>query len=127
MGHGDMLVIADSNFPSDSVAAQCVVKQPIRINGKTSEILQDILTLFPLDQYVAKPVSVMDPVPSDKAKNILVPAFDEIAHVAGIVKSDLDYVERFAFYEKAKNSFVVVQSDDSSLYANVIIVKGVIV
>lgn len=126
MGHGDLLVIADANFPSDSVASNTVIKTPIRIHGTTSEILHDILKLFPLDSYSPTPVCVMDRVQSDKDKNLVVPAYDMITNAAGLSAKDLTFVERFQFYEQAKSAFVVVQSDDTALYANVIVSKGVL-
>lgn len=126
MGHGDTLVIADANFPSDSVAAKTVTKDPIRIHGSTSDILRDILQLFPLDQYVAFPVQVMDRVDADKARGLEVPAYNLIANAAQRTTDQIEYVERFRFYELAKNSFAVVQTNDFSLYANCIITKGVI-
>ena len=126
MGHGDALVIADANFPSDSVAANTILKTPIRVNGSTSDILKDILQLFPLDQYHSHPVQVMDRVQSDKDRNLEVPAYKSLAVAANISPEDLLYVERFEFYEKAKTSFVIVQTNDFSLYANCYIMKGVI-
>jgi L-fucose mutarotase len=125
MGHGDRICISDSNFPSDSIAESCVIKIPIRIRGKTSELVKDILTLFPLDQYVEKPVGVMDRVDSDKDKNLEVIAYSNIAKECGIIKDNLNYIERFEFYEVAKKSFVILQTDDHTLYANTILQKGV--
>lgn len=124
MGHGDSLVIADANFPSDSVASHCIVKSPIRVHGVTSDLLADILTLFPLDQYKEFPVAVMDRVDSDKAKGLVVPAYMLLSEAAGHI--DLEYTERFKFYDDAKKAFAVVQTDDFSLYANCIIFKGVV-
>jgi L-fucose mutarotase len=124
MGHGDMLVIADANFPSDTIASGCVVNSPIRVHGITSDLLKDILKLFPLDQYEQFPVKVMDRVDSDKAKGLVVPAYEEISSATN--GKELEYVERFSFYELAKKAFAVVQTNDYSLYANVIIMKGVI-
>ncbi|RYG64176.1 fucose isomerase [archaeon] len=126
MGHGDQLVIADGNFPSDSVASQCVIQQPVRINGTTAEILKAILMLFPLDQYSQEKVQVMDRVHSDKERNLYVPAYCALAEAAALTDEALTYVERFAFYEKAKSAFVVVQTNDRALYANCIITKGVL-
>jgi L-fucose mutarotase len=68
----------------------------------------------------------MDRVQSDKDRGLLVPAYAAIASVASIPAESLDYVERFAFYDLAKSSFVVIQTNDRSLYANVIIQKGVV-
>lgn len=127
MGHGDYLVIADANFPSDSVAANCVIATPLRSRGATADIARDILQLMPLDQYQETPVRVMERVSSDVAKNLQVPAYDAIAIACGLEnKALLGYVERFEFYELAKRAFFVIQSDDAALYANVILSKGVI-
>ena len=123
---GDTLVISDANFPSDSIATNCVIKTPIRVNATTSSILKDILKLLPLDQYTEKPVAVMDLVDSDKKRNLDVPAYQLIADAAQVSIVNLDYIERFEFYEQAKKCFAVVQTDDKTLYANVIIYKGVI-
>eukprot|EP01041_Mallomonas_annulata_P000988 gene988-1934_t len=123
MGHGDSLVIADSNFPSDSIALNCTVNTPIRIHGSTSKILNDILILFPLDTYAENAVIVMDRVQSDKDKNLDVPAYSALKESA---HCDLHFMERFEFYEAAKKTFCVIQTNDSALYANVIIFKGVL-
>jgi L-fucose mutarotase len=137
MGHGDTLVITDRNFPSDSVASETVNKVPIRVSGSTSKILEDILTLFPLDYaYSTNPVVLMDRVQSDKDRNFLVPAYEEIAKVvsedyngsAGTSKSgtSISFLVRPAFYEAAKKAFCIVQTDDTAAYANILIVKGVL-
>jgi L-fucose mutarotase len=125
-GHGDKIVIADANFPSDSIAAHSTLKTPLRVQGSTADVLKDILTLLPLDQYVKHPVAVMDRVPSDKLAGLHVPAYAAIASTSAMPESELRYVERFEFYEEAKSAFVIIQTDDRTLYANVIIQKGVI-
>ena len=96
------------------------------MNGSVADILKDILKLIPLDQYMDHPIKVMDRVQSDKDKNLSVPAYSQIAEVANYSVQNLEYVERFAFYEKTKSSFVIIQSNDRQLYANVIIHKGVL-
>lgn len=127
MGHGDLLVIADSNFPSDSVAKSCTHPQVIRVSGSTADVLADVLKLFPLDSYDLRGVRVMDRVQGDKDRNLLVPAYEKIANAASLPSANyLCYMDRFDFYNEAKRSFLVVQTDDSSLYANIIISKGVI-
>ena len=125
-GHGDKIVIADANFPSDSIAASAVISIPIRVNASTSQILGDILKLLPLDQYMEYPIAVMDRVPRDKERKLHVPAYAAIGEASKRDVSSLDYVERFKFYEQAKNAFVVIQTNDPTLYANMIIYKGVI-
>lgn len=103
-----------------------ILQTPIRVHGSTAQILKDILVLLPLDQYAQFPVQVMDRVPNDKALNLHVPAYQLLSEASGINIDDLHYVERFAFYEKAKEAFLIVQTDDRTLYANCIITKGVI-
>ena len=126
MGHGDSLVIADANYPSDQIAKTSTIGSPIRVNCSVATVLKDILQLFPLDQYMSNPVQVMDRVQSDKDKDLKVPAYSQIAEVANCSLEKLEYVERFAFYEKTKSSFLIVQTTDRQLYANVIIYKGVL-
>ena len=126
MGHGDKLVIADANFPSDSIASSNIIKQPLRVSGSTNQILSDLLTLFPIDSYDESGVCVMNRVPCDIERNLDVPAYELIATTANIPSNKLSYIERYDFYELAKKCFCVVQTDDSALYANIIISKGVI-
>eukprot|EP01038_Epipyxis_sp_PR26KG_P010877 gene10877-14596_t len=141
MGHGDKIVIADANFPSDYISSQTIIKiPPIRVHGTTAEVLAAVLKLMPLDQYERYPIVVMDRVESDKEKCLHVPAYAAIANAAGFVEGEenttsrtspnvekLCYLERHSFYEFAKTSFVVIQTDDRSLYANCIVYKGVVV
>lgn len=68
----------------------------------------------------------MDRVDSDKTRNLHVPAYQLLADAAQVNIVNLDYIERFEFYEQAKKCFAVVQTDDKTLYANVIIYKGVV-
>lgn len=127
MGHGDTLVLADANFPSDSVAHSCTLNTPIRISGNTDEILRDLLTLFPLDQYTTYAALMMDRVDSDKARDLCVEAYSTTTTtVSSHSNLPVEFIERFAFYEAAKKAFVVVQTSDTRLYANVIVSKGVI-
>lgn len=127
MGHGDQLVLADANFPSDSVAQHCTITAPIRVLGNTDDILRDLLQLFPLDQYTNYSALMMDRVDSDKARDLVVEAYRTTGEtVAPHSSLPVELVERFAFYERAKKSFVVVQTSDARLYANIIVSKGVI-
>ncbi len=126
MGHGDRIVIADANFPSDSVAKETVIGVPIRVTGSTSDILRDILKVMPLDQYETFPIAVMDRVLSDKERGLEVPAYLALSSASGKTCDELEYIERFSFYEKARGSFAVVQTTDRTLYANCIVSKGVL-
>lgn len=135
MGHGDTLVIADSNFPSDSTAASTITEKPIRVTGCTADILRDVLSLITLDPYSSEPVCVMDRVQSDKDRVFAVPAYEMLQSVVDNERStgnygsssfNLTYVERSEFYAKAKKAFCIVQTTDCTAYANVLVSKGVL-
>lgn len=98
MGHGDELVIADANFPAETVA-----KRLIRVPGVDGvRMAQAIMSVFPLDTYVDKPAYVMDLTDSDKAKGMPEPViWDAYARVTG---EKLGLIERFDFYERTKKS-----------------------
>ncbi len=121
MGHGDEIVIGDGNFPAASNA-----KRLVRLDGhNVPEILEAILKLMPLDTYVESPVMLMqttkgDPTPVIWAK------YDEIIKASGN-DSKMSEIERFAFYDRAKEAYAVIATSESALYANIILKKGVVV
>jgi L-fucose mutarotase len=108
MGHGDEIVLADSNFPSNSIAGANGARLIACDGLPIPKLLRQILKLFPLDQYVAEPVALMDLVDSDKTKGLEVPIWNEYKQIVGDdVKFEM--VERFQFYERAKKCFAVVR------------------
>jgi L-fucose mutarotase len=122
MGHGDELVIADGNFPAASIAPRLV-----RADGLGClKLLDAILNLFPLDQYVEKPVALMAVVPGDPYKPVIWDDYRKIVQQHESTFSDFDYVERFAFYERARKAYAVLATSEMALYANIILKKGVI-
>lgn len=125
MGHGDRIVIADGNFPSESIGKNAIV---IRMDGHGAcDVLDAILQLFPLDTYVEKPVNLMQVVPGD---NVETPIWDEYEKIvaANDGRNDIiGQIERFAFYEEAKKAYAVIATGESALYANVMLQKGVVV
>ena len=118
MGHGDALVIADAHFPAYSVNSNVVRADAV----PSPAMLEAILKLIELDQYVDKPVMLMQPVPGDAIDPELLA---EIKTNLGSDADRIDYIERFAFYERAKKSFAVVVSGETRIYGNIIIKKGV--
>lgn len=125
MGHSDRLVIADGNFPSESMGKNAMV---IRCDGHgVPELLEAILTVFPLDTYVETPVSLMQVMPGD---NVETPIWDEYKEI--ITKHDergekaIGQTERFAFYEEAKTAYAIIATGESALYANIMLQKGVV-
>jgi len=122
MGHGDEICIGDGNFPAASQA-----KRLARQDGHgVADILRAMMPLFPLDTFVAKPVFVMQP---GDPKQDPPPVWSEYEQIIRREWSDFpgfERVERFAFYEQARNCYAIVSSGESALYANVILKKGVI-
>ncbi|CAF1030208.1 unnamed protein product [Adineta steineri] len=125
MGHGDEIVLADSNFPSESIARANGARL-ISCDGlPIPRLLRQILKLFPLDQYVTEPVALMDLVDNDKKKGLDVPIWNEYKQIVGN-NVQFEMVERFQFYERAKKCFAVVRTGESAIYANIILKKGVV-
>ncbi len=120
MGHGDELVIADANFPAKTVA-----KRLIRVPGVDGvRVAAAVLSVFPLDTYVDNPACVMDLTDGDKAKSMPAPViWGEYAHLTG---AELGLIERFDFYERAKNAYLVIQTGEERQYGNLLLTKGVV-
>ena len=122
MGHGDEIVIADGNFPAASMAQRLV-----RSDGNgVPELLEAILQLFPLDQYVDRPIGLMAVVAGDAYQPVIWEEYREIVRKHEPQFSDFEYVERFAFYERARKAYAVLASSEKALYANIILKKGVV-
>lgn len=122
MGHGDEIVIGDGNFPAASIAQRLV-----RCDGHgVPEILEAILSLFPLDPYVENPVALMQVVPGDTVKPTIWDEYRAIIKKYDSKVKDFEFIERFAFYERAKKAYAVVATGESALYANIILKKGVV-
>ena len=123
MGHGDDLVIGDANFPAASNT-----KRLIRCDGHgVLEVMDAILKLFPLDIYVDCPVSLMQLIPDDST----VPEIQEdikkvVCKYEDRGEKAIEYIERFAFYEKARNAYSIVATTEEKLYGCLVLKKGVI-
>lgn len=123
MGHGDELVIADGNFPAASIAQRL-----IRLDGHgVTEILDAILKFFPLDIYVDKPVGLMAVTPGDNVKPTIWEDYRKIIEESKEKFTDFESIERFKFYERAKNAYAIIATSESALYANIILKKGIVV
>ena len=116
MGHGDEIVISDAHFPGHAFNARV-----IRADGIGAEVLlAGIIPLFELDAY-AMPVAMMSAVPGDS----LDPAVEKKYRKALAYEGEIERMERFAFYERAKRAYAVVISGETAKYGNVILKKGV--
>ena len=125
MGHSDRLVIADGNFPAETMGKDAIV---IRMDGHgTCEILEAILQLFPLDTYVEHPVNLMQVMPGDPVETPIWEDYKAIVKKADERgESAVGEIERFAFYEQARTAYAIIATGESALYANIMLQKGVV-
>ena len=123
MGHGDELVLADGNFPADSIAQRIV-----RADGlSVPDVLAAVLQFYPLDSYADAAAFVMQPVPGDPPRPPIWDRFQQLLDAGEGKGVELKQVERFAFYEQAKRAYAVVATSETALYANLILKKGVVI
>jgi L-fucose mutarotase len=127
MGHGDDLILCDTNFPADSVARQTVFGKLLRIDGvSAARAARAILSVMPLDSFVEKPALRMEVVGKP----------NEIPQVQAEVQAEIDRaegrpwpmgsIERFAFYDLARKSYCVVATGETRFYGCFVFKKGVI-
>ncbi len=127
MGHGDDLVIVDSNFPADSVARQTPLGRLLRIESATAaEAAKAVLSVYPLDTFVEDAAARMEMVDTP----------DEIPAVQHEVQTVIDAaegrswpmiaIERYAFYERAKRAYCVIQTGEGRFFGCFAFRKGVI-
>ncbi|MEB2843303.1 fucose-binding protein [Rhizobiales bacterium RZME27] len=127
MGHGDTLVLADTNFPSDSIARQTVLGKVLRIdNVSAARAMQAILSVLPLDTPLQPSVGRMEimgdpgtiPEIQQEVQSQIDAAEGQSAPMYGI--------ERFAFYEKAKQAYCVIATGETRFYGCFLLTKGVV-
>ena len=124
MGHGDELVIADGNFPAESIGKNAAV---IRADGHgVPELLDAILQLIPLDQYVDQPAALMKVVPGDPVVPVIWDEYRALLKKHGEDPDKVEMTERFAFYERAKKAYAIIATGETAIYANILLKKGVV-
>lgn len=122
MGHGDEIVIADGNFPAETIG-----KRVIRCDGHgVTELLDAIMQLFPLDTYTEKPVMLMEVVPGDSVVPTIWDDYKAVINKYEPENCKIEMIERFAFYERAKTAYAIVATGEEAIYANIILKKGVV-
>ena len=127
MGHGDELVICDTNFPADSVARETVVGDLLRIDGvSAARVARAVLSLMPLDAFVEDAAMRMEIIgkPSE-----IPPVQQEVQREIDAAEGKswpMGSIERMAFYERAKKAYCVIQSGERRFYGCFILKKGVI-
>jgi L-fucose mutarotase len=126
MGHGDDVILCDTNFPADSVAKETVLGQLLRIDASAARVARAVLSVMPLDSFVDKPAGRME----------IVGKPNEVPPVQAEVQVEIDKaegkswpmgsIERFAFYDLAKKAYCVIQTGERRFYGCFVFKKGVI-
>ena len=126
MGHGDDLIVCDTNFPAYSVAQQTVHGRLLRIDAPTARVVKAVLSVYPLDSFVDDAAARMEIV-GDPAT---------VPEVQREVQAEIDAaegkawpmigIERYAFYERAKQAYAVIQTGERRFYGCIALRKGVI-
>lgn len=122
MGHGDEIVLADGNFPAETIGQRVV-----RCDGHSvTELLDAVMRFFPLDTYTDKPVMLMEVVPGDPVVPTIWDEYKSIINKYEPENCKIEMIERFDFYERAKKAYAVVATGEEAIYANIILKKGVV-
>jgi L-fucose mutarotase len=122
MGHGDEIVLADAFFPGDSMNSKVIRADGIRI----PELLEGILALINLDSYVSDPLVMMAPVPGDSLDMMVEQSYRMAIDKYWPKTPAIQHINRFSFYERAKNAFAIVMTGETAKYGNIILKKGII-
>ena len=117
MGHGDEIVLADGNFPAESLNSRV-----IRLDAHSGT---DVLKAL-MSGYSDPNAMLMEVVPGDKVETPIWGEYDKILRQAEGDNVKIGHIERFAFYDRAKTAYAVVATGENALYANLILKKGVI-
>lgn len=121
MGHGDEIAIVDANYPAEAAGPDLV-----RLDGLTAtDVLDAILTVMPLDDFVDEAAICMQVVGDPNRREPVMDEFEAIIK-RHEPRMGLSSLERFAFYERVKAGYAIVQTGESRLYGNVLLKKGVI-
>ncbi len=121
MGHGDEIILADAHFPGDTFNSRVLRADGLRI----PDLLDGILPLFVLDEYVDDPLVMMAAVEGDTLDpqvevDYLVPIRKHAPDAPAITR-----IDRFAFYDRARSAFAVLMTGELAKYGNILLKKGV--
>jgi L-fucose mutarotase len=126
MGHGDDLILADTNFPADALARRTTLGRLLRIDATAARVARAVLSVYPLDTFVDDAAARMEVVGEPAT----------ILPVAAEVQAEVDAaegrswplvgVERYAFYERATAAYAVIQTGERRFYGCFAFRKGVV-
>ena len=128
-GHGDVIAVVDANFPAASTAIGCVMDEPIVLAGADCvEGITAIGSVLPLDRFVEAPVGKMVPSLGSTLPPLGVEVHEKvIAALGGWTQIGVQAIERFDFYEMAKDAYCIVQcSGERRPYGCFLLTKGVL-
>jgi L-fucose mutarotase len=127
MGHGDVLIVSDTNFPADSIARATVLGRLLRMENLTAaQAVEAILSVFPLDTFVDDFAGRMEVTGQpDERPPVQVEVQAEIDRAEGRPRPMIG-IERFAFYDMARQSYAVIQTGERRFYGCFMLRKGVI-
>jgi len=122
MGHADVMLIADANYPAASHGGRVIRMDSVKI----PELLEAVLQFFPLDNFVPNPVRLMRNLPTEPVPEIWETYRDMIKRMdKDHAFTDFAFIDRLPFYERSKKAYVIVQTGDTARYANIMLQKGV--
>ena len=121
MGHGDELVLADAHFPGESCNPAVLRADGLRI----AELLDAFLPLFALDGYVDSPLVMMAPVAGNELDPSVETSYRKVVDAHWPDTGPISRIDRFEFYERARDAFAVVMTGETAKYGNLLLKKGV--
>ena len=121
MGHGEEIILADAHFPAHSFNDNVLRADGVLI----PDLLAAILPLYELDSYVPHPLAMMAAVEGDSLDPKVEESYLKSIHIECPDVAPIERIDRFAFYERAKNAFAVVLTGETAKYGNILLKKGV--
>lgn len=121
MGHGDEIVLADAHFPAATFNARVIRADGLPVDA----LIAAILPLFVLDPYVPDPIVMMSAVTGDTLDPTVLKRYRTAIETHDPQAPQTSFIDRFAFYDRAKGAFAVVQTGETAKYGNIILKKGV--
>ncbi|MCF0103834.1 MAG: L-fucose mutarotase [Eggerthellaceae bacterium] len=125
MGHGDELIFADAHFPGEAIAKEAGAVL-VRADGlDASQLMDAILDVFELDSYEGAPMITMEANSGDVLDPDVEASYRAIAEKHGYGWAEMERLDRFDYYDRAKKAFLIVQTGETRKYGNLILRKGV--
>jgi L-fucose mutarotase len=126
MGHGDDLIVADTNFPADAIARKTLLGRPLRIDASAPRVVRAVLSVMPLDSFVEDAAARMEVVNApQKIPDVQREVQGEIDTAEGTAWPMIP-IERFSFYDRARKAYAVIQTGERRLYGCFAFRMGVI-